>query len=73
MSRILFDLGARLRGSALAGLVGASIALLGSDPAQAQAWPATKPIRLVIGFGPGGAAVFVARTLAEPLGSGLVI
>ncbi len=35
--------------------------------AQAQAWPAAKPIRLVIGFAPGGAADFVARTLSEPL------
>ena len=38
--------------------------------AQAQAWPA-KPIRLVIGFAPGGAADFVARTLSEPLSRAL--
>ena len=38
--------------------------------AQAPAWPA-KPIRLVIGFSPGGAADFVARTLAEPLSRSL--
>ena len=35
--------------------------------AHAQAWP-NKTIRLVIGFAPGGAADFVARTIAEPLG-----
>jgi tripartite-type tricarboxylate transporter receptor subunit TctC len=39
-------------------------------PAEAQAWP-NKPIRLVIGFAPGGAADFVARTLAEPMGRAL--
>jgi tripartite-type tricarboxylate transporter receptor subunit TctC len=44
------------------------LGLLGSGgSAVAQAWPA-KPIRLVIGFAPGGAADFVARTIADPLG-----
>ena len=38
--------------------------------AWAQAWP-NKPIRLVIGFAPGGAADYVARTLSEPLGRAL--
>jgi len=35
--------------------------------AWAQAYPA-KPIRLVVGFAPGGAADFVARTIGEALG-----
>jgi tripartite-type tricarboxylate transporter receptor subunit TctC len=41
-------------------------------PAQAQtpAYP-NKPIRLVIGFAPGGAADYVARTISEPLGRAL--
>ena len=38
--------------------------------AWAQAWP-VKPIRLVIGFAPGGAADYVARTIADPLGRAL--
>ena len=42
-------------------------ALAGTGSVRAQAWPA-KPIRLVIGFAPGGAADFVARTIADPLG-----
>jgi tripartite-type tricarboxylate transporter receptor subunit TctC len=44
--------------------------LLLAFPAFAQTYPA-KPIRLVVGFAPGGAADFVARTLAEPLGRSL--
>ncbi len=38
--------------------------------AAAQAYP-IKPIRLVVGFTPGGAADFVARALGEPLGRAL--
>jgi len=44
-----------------------ALGVLGIGRAHAQAWPAARPIRLVIGFAPGGAADYVARTLGEPL------
>ena len=36
----------------------------------APAYP-TKPIRLIVGFAPGGAADYVARVMSEPLGKAL--
>ncbi len=59
-------LGRRVARRTLAAAAGLGL-LVGAGPALAQAWPA-KPIRLVIGFAPGGAADFVARTIADPLG-----
>ena len=59
------------RRSVLAAIAGVLTALSCVEPALAQAWPAAKPIRLVIGFAPGGAADYVARTLGEPLGRAL--
>ncbi|HCY17140.1 MAG: receptor [Curvibacter sp. GWA2_64_110] len=38
--------------------------------AQAQAYP-VKPVKLVVGFAPGGAADFVARTVGTALGNSL--
>ncbi|HYF09064.1 MAG TPA: tripartite tricarboxylate transporter substrate binding protein [Acetobacteraceae bacterium] len=47
----------------------AAAATLTSVNAHAQAaWPAARPIRLVVGFPPGGSGDFLARTFAEPLG-----
>ena len=37
---------------------------------QAQTWPA-RPVKLVVGFAPAGAADYVARVLAEPLARAL--
>src|SRR5438477_12641468 len=42
------------------------LALLFAGHAFAQSYPA-KPVRLVVGFAPSGAADFVARTLQEPM------
>ena len=61
---------ARLASVAVA-LVGALLAQAGPARAQSAAWPAAKPIRLVIGFAPGGAADYVARTIGDPLGQAL--
>jgi tripartite-type tricarboxylate transporter receptor subunit TctC len=50
-------------------LVAASLCVA-SGLVSAQTYP-TKPVKLVVGFAPGGAADYVARAISEPLGRAL--
>src|SRR3989475_8901144 len=52
------------------------VILLSACTASAQTYP-TKPIRLVVGFAPGGAADSISRAMSEPLtralGQGIIV
>jgi len=48
----------------------AAATLLAMPAALAQAWP-EKPVKVVVGFAPGGAADQIARLIATPLGEAL--
>ncbi len=52
-----------------AALVFSALSIVAS-PAQAQEWP-TRPIRIIVGFGPGGGTDIAARIVAEPLSKAL--
>ena len=54
------------RRTSIAALLGLAAAAALPQLASAQAWPA-KPIRIVVGFPPGGAADQIARLVAQPL------
>ena len=51
-------------------LIAAAIAWAAAGALHAQPFP-NRPIKLVVGFAPAGAADFVSRTLSEPLSRGL--
>jgi len=48
----------------------ALLALCASPTLRAQAWP-SKPIRLIVGYSPGGAVDIIARAVAQPLAASL--
>jgi tripartite-type tricarboxylate transporter receptor subunit TctC len=50
--------------------VALTIAALGVSPVAAQDWP-SRPIRVLVGFGPGGGTDVATRIIAEPLGKAL--
>lgn len=64
MQSALFD--PRRRSALAGGAAAIALAMLGRR-AQAQAWP-SKPVRLLLGYTPGGSADITARELAVPLG-----
>jgi len=44
-----------------------AVATIASLPVMAQDWP-TRPIRIMVGFGPGGGTDVATRIVADPLG-----
>lgn len=52
-------------------LAAACLALAGAAWAQAPAWPGSKPIRIVVGFAPGGSTDVMARIVAQSVGESI--
>ena len=48
-------------------LIAGALLLGAATLAMAQAWPTAKPIRLIVGYPPGGGIDFAARTVQVPL------
>jgi tripartite-type tricarboxylate transporter receptor subunit TctC len=64
MHAAIFD--PRRRSALAGGAAAVALAMLGGR-AQAQAWP-SKPVRLLLGYTPGGSSDILARELSVPLG-----
>lgn len=68
MKRIISNIAARR----MAQLTLAALCLAGAGAATAQdSWPAKQPIRIVVGFAPGGTTDVMARILSKPLSQAL--
>ena len=60
----------RRRHLLLGALPATGLLALASPAARAQAWP-SRPIRLIVGYSPGGAVDIIARAVAQPLSAAL--
>ena len=56
--------------SLLRRFVVATLAVLATGFAAAQTWP-NKPIRIIVGYSPGGAVDIIARAIAQPMSAAL--